>query len=635
MCLTVLAGAASAETSVFDRFGRLSYMVYGGDELAVRSNVAVSTPGWRKTAGVWQCEKPRVTRENGVTTWKGSFEVTEGKTVHFEETAREQSGKTQVSVRLTADADLDLEGAFYSMDIPQPEFAGGKGAIGAESVMLPVQRPPQKRFLGGEAAEFWVADQAGNRKLAVSLDQKRDISFEDKWDAKSGHIYSLRIALHKGNLAKGDTASLNMALSLTGQPDTSPANLRIQAFSRRYKFQGFGGNYCFGIESPVTDYTLKNLRVGWARVEMGLINWAPENDQPGSRLHDEFLLQKRLKEMGIPHVISIWELPEQFYTDPGPKPKRQSKRKIAPDKFDALVEAIGAYLAYGKKQYGAEPDLFSFNESNIGIDVWLTPEEHRDAIKRMGAHFEKLGLKTKMLLADATGPRGTHEFALSAANDSDALKYVGAVGFHSWGGGTPQDYKAWGDLAEWLNLPLLVTELGVDASAHKGRTYDSFQYAMQEVQMYQELLLYARPQGTIQWEFTADYGTVTDALVPTTRFWFVKHFTDLTPRNSDALQTASDNAKVLFTAFAGDENGARVYTLHVANLGAARSITIQGIPEDVRLLRAIETSETEQFRALPQIEVDRGVAKLQMPAQSLVTLTTMQPPQAAAGGGAQ
>ena len=183
-------------------------------------------------------------------------------------------------------------------------------------------------------------------------------------------------------------------------------------------------------------------------------------------------------------------------------------RRIAPDKWPELLESIGSYLQYAKRQYGVEPDLFSFNEANIGVDVLLTAEEHRDAIKRIGAHFERLGLRTKMLLADATGPRGTVRYALPAAADPAAVRYCGAVGFHSWGGGSPSDYAAWGDLAKRLGLPLLVTELGVDAAAWRNRAYDTYAYAVREMQMYQELLLYARPQGTMQWEFTSDYGIV-------------------------------------------------------------------------------------------------------------------------------
>lgn len=234
-------------------------------------------------------------------------------------------------------------------------------------------------------------------------------------------------------------------------------------------------------------------------------------------------------------------------------------------------------------------------------------------------------------MTGATGPRNTHEFALAAANDPDAMRYVGAVGFHSWGGGTPEHYRAWADLAEWLRLPLLVTELGVDAAAWRGRTFDSFYYGLREVRMYQELLFDARPQGTMQWEFTADYSTVKIAknpadLVPTPRFWFIKHFTDLTPRNADALTTSSDHPKVLFTAFAAQREDRRVYTLHLANLGAARDLTIQGFPKDLRLLRAIRTSETDQFRDLPPLKPRSGTLRLQIPARCLPTLTTVPAP---------
>ena len=112
---------------------------------------------------------------------------------------------------------------------------------------------------------------------------------------------------------------------------------------------------------------------------MKLAEWAPENDKPGSRIHNDFLIQKQLTEKHIPYVISIWQLPEAL-------PERRSNRHIAPDKWDDLLKAIGEYLMYGKQTYGVEPDLFSFNEANIGIDVLLTPEEHRDAIKRIGSH---------------------------------------------------------------------------------------------------------------------------------------------------------------------------------------------------------------------------------------------------------
>jgi hypothetical protein len=154
---------------------------------------------------------------------------------------------------------------------------------------------------------------------------------------------------------------------------------------------------------------------------------------------------------------------------------------------------------------------------------------------------------------------------------------------------------------------------------------------MREVRMYQELLLHARPQGTMQWEFTSDYGIakVTRAsdgraeVIPTARFHLVKHFCNLTPQGADALTTVSDNDKVLFTAFRGGIDGDPAYTLHVANLGPARSATVTGIPAGVTQLRAVQTSEEEHFKELTTVQPDSGIVVLELAPQSLLTLTTL------------
>ncbi len=265
-----------------------------------------------------------------------------------------------------------------------------------------------------------------------------------------------------------------------------------------------------------------------------------------------------------------------------------------------------------------EPDLFSFNEANIGIYVGETPESHAEFIKRIGAYFQKLGLKTRMLLGDATGPRDTHRFVLEAAADPDAMQYVGAVAFHSWGGGTPEQYAAWGDVAEWLGLPLLVTELGVDAAAYNGRAYDSFDYGLREARMTMELLRYARPQGTQFWQFTNDYALARmnrGKVEPTARFWLMKQFTDLTPHKSQALGTTSDAASVLTAAFRKD----RAFTIHILNLGAARTATLEGLP--AAAWQITDTTESTQYRQREGGTSNGAPFPVELPARSLITLT--------------
>ena len=208
--------------------------------------------------------------------------------------------------------------------------------------------------------------------------------------------------------------------------------------------------------------------------------------------------------MGVPYAISIWWLPERLYTGPYEKPRSQHFRRIDPEKWDEALD---------------------------------------------------------LLLGDAAGPRNTHTYVLAPAADAEAMQYAGAVAFYSWSGATTEQYAAWGDVGEWLGLPLLVAELGVDAAAYHTWTWDSYHYGLREARMTQEILLHARPQGTQFRQFTNDYSLARlrpdQTVEPTARFWVMKHFTDLTPQKSEAPTTASDQAQVLFTAFRAGPTGRR------------------------------------------------------------------------------
>ncbi|MDH7570575.1 MAG: hypothetical protein QHJ73_13420 [Armatimonadota bacterium] len=642
------AGAQSQNVTA-DRNGRILAMRAAGEYFPVATNLRVPLRGWGRQPSLADATDLRRVREADRTTWTGAIEVAPGKRYRFEQTLRENDGAAELTLRVTADAEVETEGVFFWADVPIELFAGGQCALWngqnrTQEGAMPREQPQNRHFARGTADRVLLTDTAAATRLEMEFDRALPVVVQDSREF-GGSTYNAFAQLAPA-LKAGESTALKVNLRLTARPDDTPARLTLHSGNVRYRLDGFGGNYCFNIESPVTQYTLQHLRSAWARTEMTLTEWEPENDnadpnttdwgkleardRPDSNLRREFLLAKQLQEKGIPYVISIWDLPEWLYTDPG-RGRSASRRKVNPALWDELLEGIGSYLVYAKRKYGVEPDLFSFNEPNIGVRVLFSPEEHRDAIKRIGAHLQALGLKTRMLLADATGPRGTHVYALPAAADPDAMRYVGAVGFHSWGGGSPRDYQAWANLAAELKLPLLVTELGVDAAAWRTAAYENFEYALREVQMYQELLLHARPQGTMQWEFTSDYSLLAQerdadggiTLKETPRYHFVRHFCNLTPRQCNALATESSHSKVLFTAFAGAEGARRVLTLHVANLGAGRRGIIAGIPTEVRQLRAFRTGEHEGFRELPPVQVSEGTAEVELAPLSLLTLTTM------------
>lgn len=649
LVLVAVGSPARCEVAVVDGTGQIAALTVEGETLDVQVGYRIPLKGWGKSLGPWDARGVKVTRDGKRMLLTGRVEVEPDKRYAVEQTIDDRNDAVTVKLTFTAEAAVETEGVFLWIDVPIDRFAGGacklqRGDRIVDTSDFPREEPAQRHFLRGHADSIMMSSPKQDAELDITFDRAILATVQDtrEWNGTKFSAFCLLAP----SLKKGESTSLTVTIKPSVRADTSPANLTLDVTRARYRLDGFGGNYCFGIESPITQYTLKNLDIAWARTEMTPYEWEPENDndsprdtdweylekhdRPGSNLQREFQVAKQIQDMGVPYVISVWSLPRWLYENPSDR-VRQSKRRIHPDKWDELLECLGSYLVYAKRAHGVEPDLFSFNEANIGVDVLLTAEEHREAIKRIGAHFATLGLKTRMLLADATGARGTHTYALPAANDSEALRYCGAIGFHSWGGAAPDEYAAWGDLAEKLKLPLLVTELGVDAGAWRTKAFDSYHYAMREVRMYQELLLHARPQGTMQWEFTSDYGIakVTGAgdgeteVVPTARFHFVKHFCNLTPKGADALTTASDNGSVLFTAFRAGTDRDPACTLHIANLGPARSATITGIPASVKQLRAVQTTEAEHFHELAKVQPDGGTITLKLAAQSLLTLTTL------------
>ncbi len=172
-----------------------------------------------------------------------------------------------------------------------------------------------------------------------------------------------------------------------------------------------------------------NLRQGWARTEMKIQPWDAAGRKATAEIQWDLETMKRLQELGVPYVISVWRLPERFYVDAFERPRGERFRVIDVRKWDELNDLIGSYLRYAKQEFGVEPDLFSFNEPNIGVQVGQSPEQHAEQIRVMGAAFRQMGFKTKMLLADAVPARDSHVFALEAANSSEALQYVARLGF--------------------------------------------------------------------------------------------------------------------------------------------------------------------------------------------------------------
>jgi hypothetical protein len=622
LTLSVAFAAAliGAEQAAYDSNGRIIALLSQAEDLEASTSVVAVIPSGRRIPLQVRTNRVGARRQGNALAWTQEFTLPAGGGGRLDTKADEQQTGVSYTASVTATAAMELNAVDFVVDLPRNTFLlGSYTPAGLQPAVFTPAKPHAPDLYHGEISSLRVQNQAGDLVLDIEFSRPLPVAVVDRWDDR-GRSFQVRATFQQGNLAGGASASLTTTFRLTNRTPAPPVRLALDPQKVRYPFDGFGANYCWSNTSPIADYTMKNLKVASARFELKAQQWDVQRPNPGPEIRADLERMRAFQQMGVPIIVSIWWLPERLYTDPYEKTRSDHFRIIDPLKWDDLLDLLSSYLIYARDNYGVEPWLFSFNEANIGVYVGHTPETHAYIIKRIGAHFEKLGLKTRMLLADATGPRDTHRFGLVAASDPEALKYIGAVGFHSWGAGTPEQYAAWGDLAEWLNLPLYVTELGVDGAAYYTRSWDSYHYGLREAHLTQELLLYARPQGTQYWQFTNDYALVRlgpdRTIQPTARFYLMKHFTDLTPQKSEVLQTSSDQKSVLFTAFRKNSS----YTLHVLNMGASREATLEGLPDASWLI--YETTESEQYQTKPALRSVQGTLKITLPSRGLVTLVS-------------
>jgi len=624
--LLAAASCVAGERATYDAAGALTSLIANGSELPVRGEFVVKFTGAAGVTAQPHDQRSPISRKGSEKKWEGVVPFPNGSQAELAVAWSESEAGVAFDGSVTSKSPfpgasamrfpLDVESVDYVIDLPRSVFSSWH--IEPSAVPLPQTKPADPRFYDETTSGLVLADSKASQRLTIALDQPRRVTITDVWDS-AGRLYRIRIGvLHAGPWMMGETLKLGLRLNLESASTGSAAALSVDTSSRLYPFDGFGGNYRVYTDTPVVDYTLDNLHLSWARFEFKAAAWDRDRKatSPGPQLTRDFELMQRVQRMGVPWIISLWSLPERFYTDPNQKPFGTFARQIAPERWPEFLDLLGSYLVYLKTHYGAEPDLFSFNESDLGVNVGFTAETHRDEIKRIGAHLASLGLKTKMLLGDTANPRDSHKFVLAAAADPEAMRFVGAVSVHSWGGGTPAQYGAWGDVGEWLNLPLLVAEAGVDPGAYKNLTYDSYSYGLREAGQFQDLLRYARPRALIYWQFTEDYGLVHvgpgGAIVPTARFWLMKQFANLTPARSEAVASSSDQPDVLISAFALKDS----VVVHVLNSGPGRDAAFTGLPEGT--WRTVTTTETTGYQEAP-LKVS-GVLKLHLEARSLTTL---------------
>lgn len=619
-----------AQTEVM-AWGNMTGIRVDGELMEFESSLRVVGKDWSRVeaTGKERQERPVYHREGETQTVRTVVDR-----VNFEQVVADKgSGKATVSLAVVPDTTFASEGVYFCLDLPEKRYAGGTVRIGNTDVQIATLKETDNnnpRKYTGSSIRIEGA------KRTLQLDFPASVTAFLRKEQGAATLY-----VGYGTVKKGKKLNRTFTIVAEGEIDHQPAEITLDTRHPGRTFAGLGGN--FRLQNPtadpmVIDYCLDNLRVAWGRVEMPWRVWQPEeNSDPiaeaqNGKLNDRVKLAmemaKRLKAIGMPVIVSAW-FPPVWAIDGDPESyvRRGGVQafRLDPAKQQQIYKSIADYLVHLKHDYGVEAVMFSFNESDLGIDVFHTPQQHADFIKGLGAYFASRGLATKLLLGDNSDAT-TYDFILPALNDKDTHKYIGAVSFHSWRGCDDATLQKWASASRTLNVPLIVGEGSTDAAAHKySEIFAESTFALYEINLYTRICAICQPLSILQWQLTSDYSILwgggvygsTGPLRPTQRFWNLKQLAS-TPADAFAIPLTCNKEEVNCAAFGNISRGK--YAVHMVNNGAAREVKIKGLPREVTTMKCYVTNSIDGMRLQETVGVVGGVATLHLPSVSFITL---------------
>ncbi len=629
---------ALAQTEV-QAWGNITGIRAAGQMFRLESSIRLVESDWRKERAT--------ARERHWTTYRreGSAQIVKTRmdSLFFVQTVRDGApGAVQVELESDPHADLALVGTFFHVTLPAKDF-GAAAIQPIEPASLNLDGYSALPVGDHEVLRLWAKGldlRTARKHLTIGADSA--VLILVKLDAATGDV-GLYFTLQAGPVKAGQKTKRLFDLAVTGSVEAAPVTLQLFPDYPGNVFEGLGGNFRLQNaknDPPVIDYCLENLDVRMGRVELPWQLWHPVdtvNPLDAARRGDlhprvkaAMEMAQRLYKRKMPVLLSAWYPPEwaavgKVERDPR-HPDGTYGNPLRGDRTTAIYASLADYILYLREVYGVTVDMFSFNESDLGINVRHTAEEHAAFIKGFGAYLKAKGLSTKLLLGDTADANG-FEFVNAALDDPATWAYIGAVSFHSWRGWEKATLLKWFAAADRLNVPLIVGEGSIDAGAWRyPNIFEETHYALDEIKLYVRMLAICQPQAILQWQLTADYSPLSGGgifgndripLQPTQRFWNLKQLSH-TPAGLHALPitTTSDD---LFVAALGDAKQKK-YTVHLVNEGPGREVVLTGLPANLKRLRLYTTDQTKKMEKGEQLPVDAGAVKFRIGAACFVSL---------------
>ncbi len=548
-------------------------------------------------------------------------------------------GLAHIRLVLTSTAPLQTAGLYYGFLLPANKFDKGSIQLDNNKPVL-IKDPTLTSYLQKTAKKVTLISASETLIIRFEKPVAFVIKNEIPTDTKTIRFY---LPLHTGEVKNGESISTDFSITAAGKINRQPVQLVINTKIAGRSFEGLGGNFRLqnpAVDPQVIDYCLSNLRVAWGRVEMPWRFWQPSIDTSGieiakagrlnPRVQKSMEMAQRLYKMGMPVIVTAWFPPAWAILGKpafSPGPVGVWGNPLDHTKDIDIYKSITDYIIYLKNQYGVDVADFSFNESDLGINIRQTGEEHAALIKGLGSYFASKGLQTKILLGD-NSDANSYSFIDPAMADTATHQYIGAVSFHSWRGWDAATLQKWADAATVLHRPLLIGEGSIDAAAWAyPAILEEQTYALKEINLYTRLLNICQPASILQWQLTSDYSPVAGGGVygdhspmrPTQRFWNLKQLAS-TPKSLQALQITSSSADISCAALGDNEK--KIFSIHIVNNAAARNTSISGLPTGIKTLRVWVTDKQRGMKEEKPVQVKNGRADFLLDATSYTTLQT-------------
>ena len=642
----ILSGVLGVSLSMFardtewlDAQGRLVRVPVDGGWIDCKSELAVVGSSWDAVAYLSGADRLQSVIGPSGAVWSAELCPDAAVSCRVTQVVQTLSNGVRFTVSVQASRTNDCTGIYYILHVPAAQFAGGRYLAPGISHRFPEARavPYLLSRVPGGSMELRCANDAGRIRLEAPANATMLVQDNRRWSDE----FAVLVPLCAGPLPAGQTLAASLQVTGAGQVRVPLAEVQLDLARTSFRFEGFGGNYCYGLQGLLARTTFATLRPAWARVQMRLddlrvpsgrsadaaadfLRQLAAADQPDSELRQALDFQSLLSTNQTPCHMALWRAPAWMYAD---GQAHQAGNLVKPDEWPRLAAAVAAYLRYARDRYRVEPETFALNEPDGGASIRVAPESYPAVLRVLADALQRQGVRTRLALGDVANPReDARAYLKPVLGDPVALRQVSWVSFHSWCGAVDDEYAAWADLADRLRLPLLVAEAGVDPDWKHAPVF-RHDYAMQEMGMYFALLAHARPQAVLLWEHSDDYPVLArdaDGRFSTTARWGTqRQWIAYTPRGSLNVDCSVLTGERLDAcAFVHGTDGCGL-SVHLGNRSGARVCRINQLPPALALLHVVQTTRDQHARAMADVRPQGGELRLELPAESMTTLTTL------------